>query len=492
MDATPEKANVEGDIERIDVSAVNRSGERTLYAPRKRIHPKRAEGRFRRIKWAVMAATLSVYYFTPWIRWDRGPTAPDQAVLIDFPARRFYFFSIEIWPQEIYYLTGLLILAAMALFLITSLAGRVWCGYTCPQTVWTDLFLVVERFVEGDRNARLRLDRTPWNGAKIVKKFTKHVIWVLIAIATGGAWVFYFADAPALAGQLVRFDAPVTAYGFIALFTATTYLLGAIAREQVCIYMCPWPRIQGAMLDEESLVVTYHADRGEPRGSHKQGESWEGSGHCVDCNQCVAVCPTGIDIRDGQQLECITCALCIDACNGIMEKVGLPAGLISYDTHANMERRAKGEKPSLRLLRPRVLLYASVITIVGLIMLFTLIGRSNLDMNVLRDRNPVFVRLADGGVRNAYTVKVLNKLHQTRHVDLSVDGLLGARLRIVGAANGVRPQLTIPPDRLRSFRILVSVPPGALTTESMPIIFTIADTQSDTIATYEAVFRGPP
>ncbi|MBT5047324.1 MAG: cytochrome c oxidase accessory protein CcoG [Rhodospirillaceae bacterium] len=490
MDAKPAPPTDMDEVERIDVSAVNKSGERTLYAPRERIHPKRAEGRFRHIKWAVMAATLSVYYFTPWIRWDRGPTAPDQAVLIDFPARRFYFFFIEIWPQEVYYLTGLLILAAMGLFLITSLAGRVWCGYTCPQTVWTDLFLVVERFVEGDRNARLRLDRTPWNSAKIGKKLVKHIIWILIAIATGGAWVFYFADAPILAGQLARFEAPVTAYGFVGLFAATTYLLGAIAREQVCIYMCPWPRIQGAMLDEESLVVTYHADRGDPRGSHKQGEGWEDRGHCVDCNQCVAVCPTGIDIRDGQQLECITCALCIDACNGIMEKVGLPAGLISYDTHANMERRTKGEKPRLRLLRPRVLLYASVMMIVGLIMLFTLIGRSDLDMNVLRDRNPVFVQLADGGVRNAFTVKVLNKRHQTRRLDLLVSGLFGARLRVIGQVDESQ-QLTVPPDQLRSFRVLVSVPPGTLTANSQPLTFSVADTEGGTTATYEAVFRGP-
>jgi cytochrome c oxidase accessory protein FixG len=491
MDATPTEADDGNAVERVEVSAVNRSEERSLYAPRKRIHPKRAQGRFRQIKWVVMLVTLLVYYFTPWIRWDRGPSAPDQAVLINFPARRFYFFFIEIWPQEIYYVTGLLIVAAMVLFLITSLAGRVWCGYTCPQTVWTDLFLVVERFVEGDRNARLRLDRTPWNGSKTLKKVVKHAIWILIAIATGGAWVFYFADAPTLAGQLLQFDAPATAYGFIGLFAATTYLLGAIAREQVCIYMCPWPRIQGAMLDEDSLVVTYHADRGEPRGSHKQGQDWENRGHCVDCNQCVAVCPTGIDIRDGQQLECITCALCIDACNSIMKKVGLPQGLISYDTHANMERRAAGEKARLRLFRPRVLLYASVITIVGLIMLYTLISRPNLDINVLRDRNPVFVKLADGGVRNGYTLKVLNKLHEERRLDLSIAGLSGARLKIVGQKETEDQHLTVPPDRLRSFRVLVSVPPGTLTADSSPIKFIVSDPNSGDSAPYEAVFRGP-
>jgi len=489
MDARPESTPEETAVERIDVSAVNRRGERSLYAPRKRIHPKRAQGFFRRLKWWVMAATLSVYYLTPWIRWDRGPSAPDQAVLIDFPARRFYFFFIEIWPQEVYYVTGLLILAAIGLFLFTSLAGRVWCGYSCPQTVWTDLFLVVERFIEGDRNARLRLDRAPWSAAKIGKKVIKHFIWIVIAVATGGAWVFYFADAPTLAAQLARFDAPATAYGFIGLFTATTYLLGAIAREQVCIYMCPWPRIQAAMLDEESLVVTYHADRGEPRGSHKQGEEWKG--HCVDCNQCVAVCPTGIDIRDGQQLECITCALCIDACNSIMDKVGLPRGLISYDTLANMDRRARGEQAKIRLLRPRILLYGTVMFIVGMIMLFTLINRSSLDLNVLRDRNPVFVQLADGGVRNGYTLKVLNKVHQPRRFDLRVEGLPGASLKVVGQVGEGRPQLAAPPDKLRSFRVLVSVPPGNLTSASVPITFVITDTQGADTASHESFFRGP-
>jgi cytochrome c oxidase accessory protein FixG len=490
MDANPKQITAEDDaVERIEVAAVNKHGERTLYEPRKRIHPKRAEGFYRRLKWVVMIATLGVYYVTPWIRWDRGPLAPDQAVLIDLPARRFYFFFIEIWPQEVYYLTGLLILAAVSLFLITSLAGRVWCGYTCPQTVWTDLFIVVERFVEGDRNARLRLDRTPWGLHKFGKKLIKHVIWIAIALATGGAWVFYFADAPTLASQLVRFEAPTTAYIFISLFAATTYLLGAIAREQVCTYMCPWPRIQGAMLDEHSLVVTYHPDRGEPRGSHKQGEAWQG--HCVDCNQCVAVCPAGIDIRDGQQLECITCALCIDACNGVMEKVGLPKGLISYDTLANVEKRARGETPRFSLFRPRVLLYAAVIAVVSSLMLFTLINRSSLELNVQHDRNPVFVRLADGGVRNGYTLKILNKVHEARRFHLKVYGLPDAELRVVGQINHLRPELSVPPDKLRSFRVLVRVPAASMTVDSLPITFVVTDINGADTARNESVFRGP-
>ena len=293
----------------------------SLYAPHVKIYPKRAHGRFRTAKWIVMAVTLGIYYLVPWIRWDRGPYLPDQAVLIDFPARRFYFFFLEIWPQEFYYITGLLVLASLALFLVTSVAGRVWCGYTCPQTVWTDLMIAVERFFQGDRNQRLKLDKNPWAAETLWRRGATHLAWLLIAIATGGAWVFYFADAPTLARQLVTFEAPLLAYIFIGVFTATTYVLGGLAREQVCIYMCPWPRIQGAMFDRDSLLITYRGWRGEPRGPHKAGQSWEGRGDCIDCKQCIAVCPTGIDIRNGPQLECIQCALCIDACDEIMTKV---------------------------------------------------------------------------------------------------------------------------------------------------------------------------
>jgi cytochrome c oxidase accessory protein FixG len=462
-----------------------------LFARRERVYSQRAQGAFRRLKWAVMAVTLAIYYVTPWLRWDRGPNAPDQAVLLDFPARRFYFFFIEIWPQEIYYVTGLLIIAATALFLVTSLAGRVWCGYTCPQTVWTDLFIAVERWIEGDRNARMRLDRAGWSAGKIVKKLAKHASWLVIAAATGGAWVFYFADAPTLVGELLRFDAPSFAYACIAGFTFTTYTLAGIAREQVCTYMCPWPRIQGAMLDEESLVVTYHPDRGETRGPHKQGESWEGRGHCVDCNQCVAVCPVGIDIRDGQQLECITCALCVDACNGVMDKVGLPRGLISYDTLANMDRRAHGQAPRLRLIRPRTIMYAGIIAVVGAIMLYTLATRDALDLNVLHDRNPLYVTLSNGDIRNGYTVKLLNKLHDERYFRLSVEGLNDARLSYVGLSHD-EDALQVPPDSLRSFRVFVTAPHGAAAGRSLPFTFVATDTANGTTAREEATFQEPP
>nr|WP_245409493.1 cytochrome c oxidase accessory protein CcoG [Methyloceanibacter sp. wino2] len=462
-----------------------------LYAGRTKIYPKEAHGRFRTTKWIVMAVTLGIYYLLPWIRWDRGPYLPDQAVLIDLPARRFYFFFLEIWPQEFYYITGLLVLAALALFLITSVAGRVWCGYTCPQTVWTDLMIAVERFWQGDRNSRLRLDKHPWAFETVWKKGATHLTWLAIAVATGGAWVFYFADAPTLAKQLVTFSAPAAAYFFIGLFTLSTYVLGGIAREQVCIYMCPWPRIQGAMFDRDSLLISYRSWRGEPHGPHKTGQSWEGRGDCIDCHQCVAVCPAGIDIRDGAQLECIQCALCIDACDEIMDKVGRPRGLIAYDTIRNLDAGAKDAEP-LRLWRPRVLLYAGAIALVSIIMIVALAMRPVLEVNVLHDRNPLYVKLSDGGVRNGYEVKLLNKQYVPRAFKIGVSGLTGASVQMVGHEGGVVP---VPPDQLQAVKLYITLDKAgvrALPEQATPFQLVVTDIATGTSTEHGATFQGPP
>jgi cytochrome c oxidase accessory protein FixG len=472
-----------------DVRPVNKKENRSsFYAKRLKIHPKRASGFFRRLKWIVMAVTLSIYYITPWLRWDRGSGAPNQAVLIDFVHRRFYFFFIELWPQEVYYLTGLLIMAGIGLFFMTSVAGRVWCGYTCPQTVWTDLFLVVERAIEGDRNARIKLDAASFSLGKLRKRVSKHALWLLIAMATGGAWVFYFADAPKLAGELVKLQAPLAAYATIALLTLTTYVFGGLMREQVCTYMCPWPRIQGAMLDEESLVVTYHGWRGEPRGKHLKSQGATRAGDCVDCGACVVVCPMGIDIRDGQQLECITCALCIDACNGVMEKLGRPTNLIGYDTLANDQRRAAGLTPHYRLWRPRTILYAALWSVLGLFMVYALVTRADLDISALHDRSPLFVRLTEGGFRNGYTIRILNKQSAERHLTLTVEGLAGAQLSIVGQDGN---EIVVPADDVRSIRAYVSLPAGAVKTASKNFKFAIVDERDGTSAGYDTMFRGP-
>ena len=250
--------------------AGGRPPKQELFADRIKVYPRAIQGFWRQVKWWVVAVLLGLYYVAPWIRWDRGPGAPDQALLLDMSGRRAYFFGLEIWPQEIYYLTGLLILGAIGLFLVTAWAGRVWCGFTCPQTVWTDLFMWVERKIEGDRNARIRLDKAPFSFDKARKKVLKHGAWLLIALATGGAWIMYFYDAPTLVREFATGELSSAVYGFIFLFTATTYVLAGWAREQVCIYMCPWPRFQGAMFDEDSLIVTYEEWRGEPRGGARK------------------------------------------------------------------------------------------------------------------------------------------------------------------------------------------------------------------------------
>jgi cytochrome c oxidase accessory protein FixG len=468
--------------------------EPPLYEARRKIYPQSVRGTFRRIKWAVLIVTLGIYYFLPFVRWNRGPGAPDQAVLIDFPGHRFYFFFIEIWPQEVYFFTGLLIIAAMVLFLMNALAGRVWCGYLCPQTVWTDLFLTIERFVEGDRRQQMLADAGPWTARRIARKGVKHFLWLMVAWWTGGAWVLYFADAPTLVKDLATGHAPLIAYGWIALLTATTYSLAGHMREQVCTYMCPWPRIQAALTDEYALNVAYRFDRGEPRASVKKSEQLrlEGlpAGDCIDCRQCVNVCPTGIDIRNGAQLECIQCGLCIDACDNVMEKIGRPTRLIGYDSEVNLERRLAGEAPVQKIVRTRTVMYALIIAAVGGIMLYVLLTRHAFDVSVIHDRNPLFVRMADGAIRNGYTMRILNKRLEPRRFAVSVTGVPAAVVEIVGLPLGAANNVEVGPDQSREFRVLVNnyefAPPA-----STPIVFHILDLESREWAQAQDHFRAP-
>ncbi len=509
------------EIHEFDIDPVNKAGSRQpLYAPRKKIFPKRVSGSFRRFKWLVMAITLAIYYITPWLRWDRGAYAPDQAVLVDMANRRFYFFFIEIWPQEFYYVAGMLVMAGIGLFLVTSTVGRAWCGYTCPQTVWVDLFLVVERAIEGDRNQRIKLDAAPWSAEKLVKRVSKHGIWLFIGVLTGGAWIFYFADAPTLLNDFIRFEAPFVAYATVAILTATTYTFGGLMREQVCTYMCPWPRIQAAMLDENSLTVTYNDWRGEPRTKHAKKAVTEGkpAGDCVDCNACVAVCPMGIDIRDGQQLECITCALCIDACDNVMDKLGKERGLISYatlnDYNANMAiamnddariepARVRGGDGKLvgaikqtnwrSIVRPRTLIYFGIWSLIGLGMLFILFTRERLDLNVLHDRNPLYVQLADGSIRNGYDVKILNMTPEARLVELTLEGLPGGSMRLAGQSGETSQQfiLDVDPDKVLPLRLYVEADPAQLSGPQHPFAIKVEDVLGDESTKVDVRFESP-
>lgn len=481
-------------VEKIDVQAVNRKDERIQYASRKKIHPKRARGTFRNVKWLVMVLTLGVYYLLPWLRWNRGPGLPDQAVMMDIDQGRIFFFGLAIWPQELYLVTGFLVLSALTLFLFSSIGGRVWCGYLCWQTVWTDLMITVERFWQGDRNQRILLDKQPWGASKTFKKVMTHLTWILIAAATGGAFILYFRDAPTLAAEFFAGKAPLPSYVFFALLTGFTYLFGGIAREQVCIYMCPWPRIQAAMIDADSMLVTYRDFRGEPRGPHRKSQGWEGRGDCIDCNACVAVCPMGIDIRDGGQLECIQCALCIDACNEIMTKINRPQSLIAYDTYRSIQEEKQGHGIKLNILRPRTMLYAGMIAFVGGIVLYALSIKTVLELNVIPERNPLYVQLSDGGIRNTYTVKILNKQYQEHTFDLSIDGLPGAKLTVLGQETAAKPTITVVPDDLREVKAYVTVPASglaAIDSEKTSFRFVVTDVKDGNQNSRTTNFRKP-
>lgn len=467
-----------------------------LYARRKAVFPQKIDGHFRRLKWLVMLVTLGIYYGTPWLRWDRGPYAPDQAVLVDLAHRRFYMFGIEIWPHEFYFVAGMLIMAGIGLFLITSAVGRAWCGYSCPQTVWTDLFQHIDRLIDGDRNAQMRLAKAPWGPGKIAKRSLKWAIYLVIGFWTGGAWIMYFADAPTLVRDFWSGQAAPVAYITVAILTLTTVMLGGFLREQVCIYMCPWPRIQSAMMDEKSLTVTYKHWRGEPRGSLKKARAApEPFGDCIDCNQCVAVCPTGIDIREGPQIGCITCALCIDACDRVMAEVGRPRGLIDYVTLEDTEREIAGEAPRpawKTLLRARTVLYFLVWGGIGLGLLFALGARTHVDISVEQDRNPPFMLMSDGSVRNGFTVKLRNMQSRPRDMRVSLEGLPGAvmwtsEMPREDAARALTQR--VPPDATEPLRIYVIAATGTPAQDFSFAVTTLGDQSETDIA--KARFAAP-
>jgi cytochrome c oxidase accessory protein FixG len=463
-----------------------------LYANRVRVYPKSVHGPVRRVKWAVLVICLCIYYALPWLRWQRGVNQPDQAVLLSLWRERFYFFSLEFWPQDIYYLTGLLIMGAITLFLITSLFGRVWCGYTCPQTVWTDLFMWIERAIEGDRNERMRRDAGPLSFDIIWRKVLKHTTWLCIALWTGGAWIMYYVDAPTVTEEFWTGAASREVYFFTFLFTATTYVLAGWAREQVCTYMCPWPRFQSAMLDEQSITVTYQGWRGEPRVRGKRHNGVR-AGDCVDCGACVTACPTGIDIRDGIQLECINCGLCIDACNHVMARTGRPKWLITWDTLADQVAKMQGRQTKLRLLRPRTLIYSAALAVAVVAMTTALAMRSSIGLSVLHDRAPLFVRSPDGDLRNGYTLKIVNKTASAALFELRTDGLKAASLAEPdeGLGPADRLGLMVSADSVGTFRITVSGQPQRLINGSQSVAFLLRNTATDEETVYRSLFMGP-
>jgi len=420
------------------------------FAARKRLYPQSVKGRFRRLKWILNTVFLSIYLLSPLIRFDRGEGSPNQAILIDLPGSKIYFFWIEIWPQEIYYLAGILLIAAVILFFVTSLFGRIWCGYACFQTVWTDIFVAFEKLFQGDRNARIILDRKN-NFEKFWRKTVTHFSWIIVSLITGYGFACYFNDAISLHKNLT-----LNIWGWILGIAASTYIMAGFAREQVCTYMCPYSRFQSAMFDKNTLIISYDEKRGEPRGKW-DGDVVKTQGHCIDCKQCVVVCPTGIDIRNGLQMECIACGLCIDACDNVMEKIGLPKGLIRYDTMAHM-LDPKPEK-KFKILKPRSIYYATILTLVCGIMIRSLLYKPTLEVSAIPDRDPIFVRLSDGSIRNGYSIKIVNKTHERKTFALKILHPAEASAKIV---NADLENLVVDHDEAVTFKVFVTLPKSFL------------------------------
>jgi cytochrome c oxidase accessory protein FixG len=467
------------------------SGPPGLYAERTKVYPRAVGGIARDVKWAILLFCLTVYYTLPWVRWDRGPGRATQAVLLDLNTERFHVFGLEFWPQDIYFLTGALILGAVGLFLVTSLFGRIWCGYACPQTVWTDLFMLIERQIEGDRNERMRRDKAPPSFDRAWRKLVKHAAWLGIAFWTGGAWIMYFVDAPTVTREFWTGQASSAVYGFTLMFTATTYVLAGWAREQVCTYMCPWPRFQASMLDEQSIIVTYQGWRGEPRGHRKHGSETK-LGNCIDCSACVNVCPTGIDIRDGIQLECINCGLCVDACNEIMEKSGGAPWLITWDTLARQKAAAAGRHARLRFFRPRTFIYLTVLVLAVSVMGVALATRSHQILSVQHDRAPLFVHLKDGSYRNAYTIKVANKTTRDGNFSLTVSDLEdGTLMQAEDETRSATLMLPVPADSIATFRVFAAGRPARLHEGSEDVAFTLRNSETGEQTVDPSIFMGP-
>ena len=385
----------------------------SYYQAHQKIYPREVQGRFASARTFAVWVLLGVYYLLPWIELHGR-----QAVLFDLRARKFYVFALVMWPQDFIFLTWLLVLAALSLFFFTALAGRLWCAYACPQTVWTEVFLWIERLTEGTRQARIKLDAAPWSPAKFARKASKQLLWIGLALWTGFTFVGFFSSIRPLAASLLGGTLGPWESFWLVFYGFATYGNAGYLREQVCKYMCPYARFQSAMFDQDTLVITYDSERGEPRGARRRGTPprSSGLGDCVDCTWCVQVCPTGIDIRQGLQYECISCAACIDACDAIMDRVGYPRGLIRYTTQHALEHR------TTHVLRPRVLVYGTILGLLAGGFLLALALRPTVALDVIRDRNSLYRMLDDGRVENVYTVKILNKSELNRRFALVVSG----------------------------------------------------------------------
>ncbi|MDH5183512.1 MAG: cytochrome c oxidase accessory protein CcoG [Gammaproteobacteria bacterium] len=430
--------------------------EQEMYQKRIPIFPRSVSGKFRNLKYVILFLAYAVYFLLPWLRWARE-TGPQQAMLFDLDGRRFYIFDLVVYAQDIFWLAGVLIIAAWLLFFVTGLAGRVFCGYFCFQTLWTDLYMLIERLVQGERPARIRLYKAEMSGAKAMKLGTTHFLWLFVSFLTGLSFTLYWADAPQLVMDFFSGKAPFPAYATTLFLTLSTYVMAGLAREQVCTYMCPYSRFQSAMFDRDTLIVAYDEARGEGKlGRAKLSKALkdigvrheQGFGDCIDCGYCVQVCPVGIDIRDGMQYQCITCGLCVDACNEIMDSVEYPRGLISYTS----DKALSGEKT--RWFKAKNIGYAVSIVATTAALIWSVATRDVLELAVRQVRQPLSVTLADGRVQNSYEIKISNKGLVSSHYRIELDNFHNAELDI-----GQRDVFTLAPEKTLRVMVRVKVDP---------------------------------
>ena len=453
----------------------------SLYESASKIYPRSVSGRFVNWRWVFVWLTQLVFYGLPWVQWGER-----QAVLFDLGARRFYLFGYVLYPQDFIYLTGLLVVSALSLFLFTAVAGRLWCGFACPQTVYTEIFLWIERHVEGDRPARMKLDGAPMSLEKLVKKWSKHFLWIGFSLWTGFTFVGYFTPIAELGLEFLQTRMGSWEVFWVLFYGFATYGNAGWMREQVCKYMCPYARFQSAMFDKDTLIVSYDAGRGEPRGTRGRKDDYKakGLGSCIDCNLCVQVCPTGIDIREGLQYACIGCAACVDVCDSVMDKMKYPRGLIRFTTQDALAHGQGARHIWRRVLRPRVLVYATILAAITIALGISLAMRTPLKVDVVRDR-AALARLAAGGrIENVYRLQVMNATERSQTYRISAEGLPGLAL-------ASEAEVQVDPAQSRWVAVRLQAPQDAAAPGSHPIHFHIAAVQGDAAVAEKSVFLMP-
>ena len=452
-----------------------------LYQAKNKVYPRAIDGVFNRWRWVMVWITQLVFYGLPWLQWGER-----QMVLFDLEARRFYLFGLVLYPQDFIYLTGLLIISALSLFLFTAVAGRLWCGFTCPQTVYTEIFMWLENRIEGERSTRMRLDKAPWSSwEKIWRKSAKQLAWVAVALWTGFTFVGFFVPIRALGSEILALQGSWQIF-WMLFYAFATYGFAGHMREQVCKYLCPYARVQRAMFDKDTLIVTYDSARGEPRGarSKKVDAKAAGLGDCIDCSLCVQVCPTGIDIRNGLQYECIGCGLCVDACNSVMDKVNYPRGLIRFATQNAMTQHWGSSDILRRVLRPRVLFYSSVLVGLSVAMLVSMATRVPLKVDVVRDRAALSRMVAGGKLENVYSLQIMNATEATQRYRISATGL--QELQVASD-----PEVEIGPAESRWVPVQLQIPYGSASSGSHPVFFEVHNTAGDDKVVEKSVFLVP-